>query len=281
MRAEADVQKVAQRQPTALRFTGKVALVSGASDRGIGGAIAERLAEEGAAVSLFGLDEPTRLMDRLAQDNAEVCYAPCDVTCQQDVDRVVGETLRLFGRIDVVVNNAGEEIAEPFEHLTDDAWARLIDVNLSGVMRLSRASLPALKKRGGAIVNIASASALGGTPGLAAYSAAKAGVIGLTQTLAMELAPHAVRVVALAPALVKTPMATKHIAQITRETWEKIQAVHPLGIGRPQDVAAAVAFLASDEARWITGITLPMGWCPGYPLPNVGCDHGAGGNGGV
>ena len=126
MRADSVALNSAQSQAFSSRFTGKVALLSGASDRGIGGAIAERLAEEGAAVSLFSLDAPTRLIDRLERRKADICYARCDVTCQQDVERVVDETLHRFGRIDVVVNNAGEEIAESFEKLVF-AWEGFVN----------------------------------------------------------------------------------------------------------------------------------------------------------
>ena len=117
------------------------------------------------------------------------------------------------------------------------------------------------------IINVTSASGLGGTPGLAAYSAAKAGVDGLTRSLAVEYARKGVRVVGVAPALVKTPMSARYAAGMTAEVWDRLVACHPLGIGAAQDVAAAVAFLASHEARWISGITLPLGWMPSYPLP--------------
>ena len=143
----------------------------------------------------------------------------------------------------------------------------MLDVNLTGAMRVSRAALPLLPSPGGVIVNVASALALGGCEGFTAYSASKAGLIGFTQALAMELAYKKQRVVAVAPALVLTPMSRQYLKDATEETWNRVQDSNPLGVGLPEDVAAAVAFLASHEAQWITGITLPLGWFSTFALP--------------
>jgi NAD(P)-dependent dehydrogenase (short-subunit alcohol dehydrogenase family) len=249
------------------RFVGKVAVVTGANHRGIGGAIALRLAREGAAVMLLGPEEPGELIEQISQLQRGALWCNCDVTRPQDIEQAREACVDEFGGIDVVVNNAGIDLAEPFENLTEDRWQQLLDVNLSGVVRVSRTMIAPLEKRGGVMVNISSASAMGGSAGLAAYSATKAGINGLTQSLALELAPRGVRVVGVAPALVRTPRAARHVQSLTSEAWQKLQDCHPLGIGVTQDVAAAVAFLASNEARWITGVTLPLGWMPSYPLP--------------
>jgi NAD(P)-dependent dehydrogenase (short-subunit alcohol dehydrogenase family) len=249
------------------RFSNKVAVITGASPHGIGGAIAVRLAREGAALWLMSRDEPGELMERIEPLKHGVVWNSCDVTDQQAVDRACEACLDEFGQINVLVNNAGIETANNFEDLSDQEWDELVDVNLTGVMRTTRAMMPALKASGGVVVNVSSATALGGTPGLVAYSATKAGLNGLTQSLALEVADQGVRVVGVAPALVRTPMAARHVQRLTAEAWEKLQDCHPLGIGVTQDVAAAVAFLASNEARWISGITLPLGWMPSYPLP--------------
>ena len=127
--------------------------------------------------------------------------------------------------------------------------------------------LPHLQKGKGVIVNISSCTAFAGTAGLAAYGASKAGLNGLTESLAVEYAERGVRVVGVAPALVRTPMIAPYVENVTSEDWEAIQKCHPLGIGLPEDVASAVAFLASDEARWISGVTLPLGWMPIWPMP--------------
>jgi NAD(P)-dependent dehydrogenase (short-subunit alcohol dehydrogenase family) len=174
-----------------------------------------------------------------------------------------------FGKIDVVVNNAGVELARPLEKFSDADWKELLDVNLNGAIAVAQATLPYLPQPGGVIVNIASALGLAGCPGYSIYSASKAGLIGFTQSLAWELAPQRIRVVAVAPALVYTPMVHKYMSQITPALWQQIEACHPLGIGGPGDVAAAVAFLASSDARWITGVTLPLGWAANFPLPGV------------
>jgi 3-oxoacyl-[acyl-carrier protein] reductase len=252
-----------------MRFLGKVAIVTGVSDRGIGGAIAERLADEGAAVVLASRSKPERLLKRLTSRPRSATFVECDVTQADAIQCLIDTCMGEFGQIDVLVNNAGIELALPLEKMSDAQWHEVLDVNLHGAIALSRAALPYLSEPGGVIVNVASALALGGCAGFAVYSASKAGLIGFTQSLAWELAPRRIRVVAIAPGLVDTPMTHKHIAHLTPETWQQIQACHPLGVGSPHDVAAAVAFLASSDARWITGVALPLGWAAAYPLPTA------------
>ncbi len=249
------------------RFAGQVALITGASDKGIGGAIAERLAREGAAISIAGLDEPKRLVKRLERLDQGVVYSACDVTASDDVRRAIDATLEEFGKIDVLVNNAGVEIARPLGKFSESEWKKQLEVNLNGAIAMSQAALDHLTEPGGVIVNIASALGLGGCSGFSIYSASKAGLIGFTQSIAWELAPRGIRAVAVAPALVHTPMIHKHIGNLSEEDRKQIERSHPLGVGSPHDVASAVAFLASDEARWITGVTLPLGFAQHYPLP--------------
>lgn len=260
---------VAQAEAPAGRFTGKVALITGASDRGIGGEVAVRLAREGAAVALVSRRIPARLLKKVSRFCQGVVHTAGDVTRSEDVARAIDDCIGEFGQIDVLVNNAGVEQARGLDKFTEDQWRKLLDVNLSGAIAVTRAALPYLTSPGGAVVNVASALGLAGCAGFSVYSASKAGLIGFTQSLAWELAPRGIRVVAVAPGLVHTPMVHKHIDQLTPEVWSQIQACHPLGVGRPDDVAAAVAFLASGDARWITGVTLPLGWAPHYPLPTA------------
>lgn len=254
------------------RFEGKIALITGASDRGIGGAIAERMAAEGATICIVAPERPDRLMDRLDNDESRdpALWIECDFCEEGAIEVAVEAVIDEFANIDVLVNNSGVDSAGPFEDLQRGDWQKMVDVNLTGAMRMTQAALPFLLKNKGAVVNVASASALGGTPGLAAYSATKAGLIGFTQSLAAELAPREVRVNAVCPAMVKTPMVMQYATQLTNDTWSQIKACHPLGIGKPQDVAAAVAFLASSDARWISGVSLPLGWMSSFPLPMSG-----------
>jgi NAD(P)-dependent dehydrogenase (short-subunit alcohol dehydrogenase family) len=249
------------------RFANKVALITGASDRGIGGAIAERLAAEGSAVVLASRREPDRLVKRIERQRQGVVWTHCDVTSTDDVRATIDQCMENFGQVDIVVNNAGVEFNAPLDTVDEQTWRDLLEVNLGGAVRVAQAAIAYLPSPGGVIVNISSALALGGCPGFSVYSASKAGLDGFTQSLAWELAPRGIRVVGVAPALVYTPMVAKHVRSLTEATRERIEACHPLGVGAPQDVAAAVAFLASEEARWITGVTLPLGWAPHFPLP--------------
>ena len=250
------------------RFSGKVALITGCSEKGIGGAIAERLLKEGCKVVLSGLREPNRLMHRLAKiAERNIEFVHCDVTDVSGVQMAVDQTADLCGQIDIIVNNAGIERADELDSFDEQQWEEIIDVNLNGAIRVTRAALPFLTKPGGVIINIASVLGMGGCKGFSVYSASKAGMIGFTQSLAWELGQNLIRVVGVAPAMVHTPMVYQHLHQLTPEISKRIDDCHPLGMGSPHDVANAVAFLASDEARWITGVTLPMGWAPWFPIP--------------
>ena len=256
----------ARPEKSSATFAGQTAFITGTSDQGIGGAIAERLADAGAAVVLVTPDEPRRLIKRLSRRKCRFLWQDCDVTQPDQVDQAIQACRREFGRMDVLVNNAGVELARNIELFTDAECESLLAINLSGAIRVTRAALPCLSQPG-VIINVSSALALGGCPGFSVYSASKAGLDGFTQSLAWELAPRKIRVISVAPGLVHSPMIHKHTQHLNDEVRKRIEACHPLGMGMPQDVAAVIAFLASNEARWITGITIPVGWANGYPLP--------------
>ncbi len=253
------------------RFSRKTALITGASDHGIGGAIANRLTSEGAAVALVSRSEPKRLLDQLQRRNRHFEYLNCDVTCEEQIQAAVAACQARFGSLDILVNNAGVDHVRRLEDLDDATMMEIINTNLVGSIRMARAVLPHLRSPGGVIVNVSSALSLAGCAGFAVYSASKAGLNGFTQSLAWELAPRGIRVVAVAPGVVLTNMSAKYSEQLSLDAVNKLRESHPLDVGLASDVAAAVAFLASDEARWITGLTLPLGWAPSLPLPADEC----------
>jgi len=264
---ETTTQPAGRPTPAMWRFENKVVLVTGASAGGIGGAVAQRLASEGAQIVLFSSEPSDDLADELRAAGSDVLATQGDVRTQGDVDRLAGAISEHAGRLDVLVNNAGVELGVRFEDMPDSEWEHVLGVNLTGLMRVTRSVLPLMKCKGAVIVNVASALGMVGCPGMTAYSASKGAVISLTQSLGLELAPQGVRVVGVAPGVVRTPLLRRFSEHLTPDMLSQIRATHPLGLGRPHDVAAAVAFLASDDARWITGVTLPMGWAPGLTLP--------------
>ena len=234
------------------RFVGRVVVVTGAG-HGIGRAVAERLAAEGARLVLADLDEDaaTATAERLLP--AEVVATHCDVHLRPSVDACIDLAVRHFGQLDVLVNVAGGSIVMPaFEDMTDEAWNEMLDLNLTGAMRCIRAALPHLRQRPtAAIVSISSVNGLAGF-GEVAYSSAKAGLGLLTRNLAITLGPAGIRVNAVAPGTVRTRVWDGQDGGADR-----LRPVYPLGrVGEPSDIAAAVAFLASDDAAWITGVTL-------------------------
>ncbi|MQY15258.1 putative oxidoreductase [Streptomyces sp. RB5] len=237
------------------RFGGYAAIVTGGA-RGIGAAIARRLATEGARVVVADVDADAAKA-AAADIGRGAEWVHCDVRDSADVDEAVAHTVETFGRLDVVVNNAyaGATVG-PVETISDADWLATFEVTLHGAVRVSRAALPHLARAGGrgAIVNIGSVN---GETGLGehAYSAAKAGLAGFTRTLAIEAADHGVRVNLVAPGTIRTRAWDGR-----EQTLAAVAAnVYPLGrVGEPSDVAAAVAFLASADAAWITGVTLPV-----------------------
>jgi len=238
-------------------LTGQVALITGAA-KGLGRAIAITLARAGAQVACIdvGVEGLADTIGAIRSAGSTAEPIACDVTDSQRVHQVVDEVVKRWGGLHILVNNAGITRDNMVMRMKDDQWDAVLNVNLKGTFFFIRAAAkPMMKGRRGRIINIASVSGLMGNPGQANYSASKAGVIGLTRTVARELAGRNVTVNAIAPGFIATDMT----AALGEEVLQEVRKQIPLGrLGDPQDVADAVLFLASDAAAFITGQVLTV-----------------------
>ena len=245
-----------------MNFTGKVALVTGGGS-GIGRATCEIFAERDGAVVVADVNEASAkaTAGHIAQKGGRAQAIRCDVSHWGQVEEAVNTARRSFGRLDVMINCAGILRISPLEETSEEEWNEVLQVNLTGAFLVTKAAFRAMREQGGgSIVHIASRMAIRVKENHAAYAASKAGILQLTQMAALEGGPYGIRVNCVCPGFIDTPMTRlsgpKEDVDSQFAGWAK---VCPLGrAGQPEDVARAMLFLASDEASFITGVTLPV-----------------------
>jgi len=248
----------------------KVAIITGAR-RGMGRTHALTLAKAGAkvVVSDISLEDCQKVVKEIKKNKGEAMALKCDVSKKEEVEKMVKKTIAKFGKIDILVNNAGIYQFKPFLELSEEEWDRTLDINLKGYFLCSQAVAKEMAKQkpGGVIINIASV-AMGqqgiGFPNIVHYCASKGGIVGMTEALAVELAPYNIRVNAVSPGMIETPM----IDPITSDPkiMEAMLARVPMHrVGKPEEVSNLVLFLASEESSYMTGSTVVIdgGWLAG------------------
>ena len=239
------------------KLNGKVAVVTGAS-KGIGAAIAKQLATEGAKVVVnysSSKKDADKVVDEIAKDGGKAIAVQANLSKQADIERLFADTKKAFGRLDVLVNNAGIYEFSPLENVTEEHFHKHFNLNVLGLILASQAAVRLFDAAGGNIVNISSIASIKGFPDGAVYSGTKGAVDAITRALARELGPRGIRVNAINPGMVETEGT--HAAGIAESDMRKqTEAQTPLGrIGQPQDIAGTVVFLASADSSWITGET--------------------------
>jgi len=236
-----------------MRLNEKIAIITGAAlQNGIGFAIARKFAEEGARLVLTDImEEGARRAEEIKARGSEAYFFKVDVTSFSEVEKMVNWVLDKFGKIDILINNAGINRDNLLVRMSEEEWDQVLAVNLKGAFNCTKAVIrPMLRQKSGSIVNIASIVGITGNIGQANYSASKAGIIALTKTTARELATRGITVNAVAPGYIATAMTEK----LSASQKEKLLSQIPLGrMGEPLEVANLVTFLASDEASYITG----------------------------
>ena len=234
-------------------FTGKVAIVTG-SGRGIGKAIAMKLAENGATLVINDVGDSApaeQTVTEIKNMNRQAMAIMADVSSSADVTKMMETAIAAYGKVDILVNNAGITRDQLTMKMTDEEWDKVLAIDLKSVFLCTRAVLrPMLKQRSGRIISMSSVVGIIGNAGQANYAAAKAGIIGFTKTIAKEVASRGITVNAVAPGFIDTPMTQV----LPEERKQALMNNIPLGyLGTPRDIAETVAFLASEEARYITG----------------------------
>ena len=240
------------------RFTGKVILITGATS-GMGRAVAERVASEGAKVVLAARGRKAGA--ELAAALPDAIFVPTDVTVEAEVAALTRQAVEKYGRIDGAFNNVGAATAMgPLTAVSGDAWSADLALNLSSIFYSLKYEIPALEEAGGgAILNNASNLGVTGAAGMASYSAAKHGVVGLTRSAALDTARSSIRINALVTGGVDTPLLRRNMGDTPEAALGAAADLHPVGrIARPEEIAAFAAFLLSDDAQFITGAALAI-----------------------
>lgn len=244
-----------------MNFDGKVVLVTGGTS-GIGRETSVQFAKAGAQVVLAGrrMEQGEAVVDEIASAGGEARFVQTDVTQEDQVRHLIEETVRHFGRLDVAFNNAGVEQGSPITEFTEADYRRVFDINVLGVFLSQKYEIPAMRQSGGgSIINTSSILGHIAMPGAAIYNASKHAVEGITKTTALELAGEGIRVNAVAPGAIATDMIDRFAGEEGSDGRQQLAANHPLGrLGRSSEIAAAVLYLASDEASFTTGISLPV-----------------------
>jgi NAD(P)-dependent dehydrogenase (short-subunit alcohol dehydrogenase family) len=246
-----------------MRLESKVSIITGAGS-GLGKGIASLFAREGSAVVIAELLEANgrEVARQIEAGGGSSLFVRTDITAAADAERMVDETLRVFGRIDVLVNNAGINPSRtPVHETSEESWDRTLAVNLKGAFLCSKSVLPVMmRQHGGAIINIASIVGAMGVSDRASYAASKGGLIGLGRSMAVDYAPYGIRVNTLNPGFVETELTRIYFDKLREQDPKKMDRLiehHPLGrLGRPEDVAHAALFLAADESSWMTGLDI-------------------------
>ena len=233
-------------------FDGKVALVTGGSS-GIGKATALAFARAGANVVIASrrVTEGEQTVHEICQRGGDAIFVKTDVSKASEVEGLMNQTIEFYGRLDYACNNAGTFVMGRLFELSEEEWDRTINANLKGIWLSLKYQIPImLQQKGGVIVNMASMSAIIGNPGVSIYSASKGGVVALTQSAAIEYAASGIRINAISPGVISTPM----VDDIPTPLLEDIQSKHPIGrLGKPEEIADAVVWLCSDKASFVTG----------------------------
>ncbi|MBZ4191869.1 SDR family NAD(P)-dependent oxidoreductase [Niabella beijingensis] len=241
------------------RFENKVAFITGGNS-GIGKAAAMLIAREGAKVVIADLKKNETVLDEIHSQGTDVLFVPCDVADPGVLEQAINETVKTFGSLDVALNNAGIVDAAPIHEKTTEEWNRVLNINLSGVFHGMKYQIAQMRRQpaGGSIVNMGSIMSQVAESGIAAYAASKHGLVGLTKVAALENATSNIRVNAIGPGYIETPLLMDNAAGGS-EYRSYMESKHAMKrLGKPEEIATAFLFLASEDASFCTGVYLPV-----------------------